>query len=967
MKLKHRITGTILAIVFATTSALPAAGIPNLKTAPAPKVAAAPRVPAPPKVISPPKIPAAPRVPVVSAAPRVPKVPALKIPATPKVPAVVKVPTVKIPVVKTPAAPKMPAIKSPVVKVPATAKVPVAATLVKAPVSSKVVASNTPAKIPGVSTTVSTKSSEDQTSKRAVDSSSAVARQKKGERKADAKTDADKKRVVIVMGYKAKHDAEKSNQNDGSQSPESARVEKPVKKEKDFTGIEEAYRRMQASEEADQTGDDSKDPYVRNGGIDRDQLSKDERLIADFENDQTGAQRLLDDARKPRDPNAPATPDDEEDGLRVPVSVTRGRIKDIAKVEGVGQITGLNGDEPELVDAKDDIARGVVRDPKLVDRLVDKVANKGVDKQFGEAPDVDVEGLTRIGDALKKRGKYKEARDYYDQAIDALKNGGKNSAAYRLQVIAEVDKGLRPAGDLDRVVKPGGAGTKEPAATEPGAGDGPATAPAPVTTPAPQDTAPAPAPAGQRVADGVASKDKDKPASTPGAGPVGQGTAAAGQDVNAGQPANTGAQDTAAQDGASAGISNQLGSDTQNVGANSPQNAAAETPSSNNDVAGNNEAPSSNPNATVSSPEDEIVLGSPGNNNETIGHTQSADGNTGGSVVYRDDGTFTATVTTVTRDADGKVVSSTTTTVEGTYSEGTDGQRHHNPTSSTTTENSSSSNGQGAGTGGEGSGSNSNDSDGDDDKDDDKSTTTDTTDTNTETEADETTEANDDTAEASEEGTPNPEARERGGRSGRMAEATQGRVGGEEQRNQRKGLDQRKNGNGAAGPDAKENGSSGVLLTAQEQKLFAKNLGMKSGGGVTTPAENDRSFAVTERDMKDIAARRGSLINPATAGDGKGGSGVVFGKKGFAPGAGGAPAPAPKGKQSSDDINGGSGVEGGSPSTGAGSGTGGSTGSIFGGTAGPGVSPVRAGAAAASAVRGANVRVNAAQMSNVQR
>jgi len=119
--------------------------------------------------------------------------------------------------------------------------------------------------------------------------------------------------------------------------------------------------------------------------------------------------------------------------------------------------------------------------------------------------------------------------------------------------------------------------------------------------------------------------------------------------------------------------------------------------------------------------------------------------------------------------------------------------------------------------------------------------------------------------------------------------------------------------------------------------------------------------------MKDIAARRGSLINPATAGDGKGGSGVVFGKKGFAPGAGGAPAPAPKGKQSSDDINGGSGVEGGSPSTGAGSGTGGSTGSIFGGTAGPGVSPVRAGAAAASAVRGANVRVNAAQMSNVQR
>lgn len=968
MKLKHRITGTILAICFATTTALPAAGIPQLKSPPkavsAPRVpaAVAPRIPVVPKV----NVPSIPKVPVV-------KVPTVKVPVTPRIVSAPKIPVVKaapkipatprivsapkVPVVKAPAAPKIPTIKTPVVKVP------VVAAPAKVLDTSKLAASSTASKIPASSSAVSSKSSDNQTSKRAVDSSSAGARQKKGEKKADAKTEADKKRVVVVMGYKAKHDAEKGNQNDGSQSSASASTAaKPQKKEKDFTGIEDAYRRMQESEAADASGDDSKDPYAKNGFIDRDLLNKDERLIADFENDQTGAQALLDDAKKPKDPKAPATPDEDEDDDRVPVSVTRGRIKDVAKVEGTGQLTGLNGDEKELVDAKDAIARGVVRDPKDVDRLVDKVANKGVDKQFGEAPDVDVDGLTRIGDALKKRGKFKEARDYYEQAIDALKNGGKNSAGYRLNVIADVGHGFRPARDLDRVVKPGGAATKAPVTASPGTGNGPATSPAPVTAPAPQDSAPAASPVGQRIADGVGSKGKDKAASTPAAAPAGTGAAAVGTDVAAGQPASTGVQDTAAEQGASAGVSNQLGTDTQNVGANSPQNAAAETPSSNNEVAGNNEAATGNPNASVSSPEGEIVLGSPGNDTDFV-HTQSADGNTGADISYNSDGTFTATITTVTRDANGSITSSETTTMTGTWSEGTDGQKHHNPTSETTTtsDGSAPANGQG------GQGSSDSDSDSDDDDNDSTtdSTTTETTDTTTETEADETTEANDDTAEASDEGTPNPEARERGGRSGRVAEQTQGRVGGEEQRNQKKGLDQRKNGNGAGGPNPEDNSSSGVLLTVQEQKAFAKNLGMKSGGGVTTPSEKDRSFAVTERDMKDIAARRGSTINPAGGGEGNGGSGLAFGKKGFAPVTGGAPAPAPKGAQSSDIDGGEGGEEGGAPRTG--SGTGGATGSIFGGTSGPGVSPVRAGAAAASSVRGANVRVNAAQVNNVQR
>jgi hypothetical protein len=152
MKLKHRITGTILMIAFATTTALPAATIPNIKASavkvPAtPKVVAAPKVPVVPKIPAAPKVPvvpkivSAPKVPVVKVptAPKIPtvKVPVVKVPATPKTPTVVKMPAVKVTSVKVPATPKtpavvkVPAVKVPSVKAPSTPKTP---TVVKAPV-----------------------------------------------------------------------------------------------------------------------------------------------------------------------------------------------------------------------------------------------------------------------------------------------------------------------------------------------------------------------------------------------------------------------------------------------------------------------------------------------------------------------------------------------------------------------------------------------------------------------------------------------------------------------------------------------------------------------------------------------------------------------------------------------------------------------------------------------------------------
>ena len=834
MKTPHRITGSILAIVFATTSVLPAAGIPQIKAPPSIKAA--------PRIVSPPKVPVAPRVPVV----KVPSVP--KVPTAPKVP-VVRVPGVKVPkvpVVKVPVAPKIPTVRVPVVKVPVTPKIPVAPRIVKTPSAPKIPAVKTPSlKTSAVvtqpritKTPVLVKTP--QIAKTPVVRSAVVI-----SKPSPVKTATGNSGNTIASITSAPPPDTRASVQGGNGSNGDSDSTKSKKKGRDFSDIEGAYRRQQESENAD---GGAADPYAIHGGFDRAKFQRDERLIAAFENEQTGAQDLLDGSKKP-DPSAP----DDDD--KTPVAVTRGRIKDLSKIEGTGQLVGLKGNEPELVDAKDQVARGKVRDPKAVDRLVDRVANKGVDQQFGEAPDVDVDGLTRIGDALKKRGKLKQAGDYYDQAIDALKNGGKNSAKYRLGVIAEVGKGVRPSKDLDRVIKPGGPGK--------GSADK-----APVAVSAPAAGAPAGVAGGsvgQNIGDRITIKDAtkapvaDSSASSPAASPA---------------PATTPVETPAAN----VGEAPQSGRDVAQASA--PAAApAAEAPSS--------QAPAQNaPTASVASPEDEIVLSSPGNNAD-FSHNQSNNDNTSTEVSHHPDGTFSVVVTTVTRDDQGNISSTTTQTITGTYTEGDDGQAHHTVTGTTTTTSDNSGNGNG-----------------NDDKDDDKNDSPDTPDADTSADAEpaETTESEDGTAEASEEGTPNPEARDSNGYTGRLADKTGGRLGGDEQRRQNGAIDQRKNGNGAGGPNPERNTSSGVLLTKEEQSAFAKNLGMKRGGGVTTPTEEPNTPAVTDRDLKDIEARLGSTINPAGDKGTKGGSGQALGKKGFAP-AGGAPAPAPRGVQAARAAN----------------------------------------------------------------
>jgi hypothetical protein len=390
MKLRHRLTATILLIAFATTSALPAAGIPNLK-APAAIKTAAPRAVTPPKVPVV-KIPAAPKIPAT------PKVPVVKIPAAPKVP-VVKTPVVpkvvslpKAPIaIKVPQAPKTTAVKTPVIRVtkaPAVAALPKAPALVKSPVTRLPVAAK-PSPI------------------------------------ASSQSSPPPNRIMTVQGGNGSAD-------------QSDDASKKSKKTKDYSDIINAYRRQQQSDAAES---DKGDPYFKNGVFLRDQFVADEHLVADYYNDQLGAKDLLGDA---------ANQDD------VPVAVARGRIKDLARVEAAAQLTGLDEDTPELVKAKQAIASGKVRNPKDIGRLIQDVANKGVDDAFGAAPPVSVSDLTKQGDAFADAGMHKEARDLYDQAADALRNGGRNSAGFRLSVIADVQAGTRPQSDLNRVSTPHG-------------------------------------------------------------------------------------------------------------------------------------------------------------------------------------------------------------------------------------------------------------------------------------------------------------------------------------------------------------------------------------------------------------------------------------------------------------------------------------------------------------------------------
>jgi len=944
MKLRHRLTATILLIAFATTSALPAAGIPNLKTPATIKaVSAPPRVTTPPRVVTPPKVPVVPVIPKIPAVPKIVQAPVVKAPATPRVPAI-KVPVVKAPTIKVPAAPKLPTtprsvkapvvvkvptapkpvltVKVPAVKQPAVVKAPVAvkpAVVISKPSSIATKASDKGSKggnsladityAPPPNTTVTIQGGNKSGGNSSSNTSSAADQNVADHLAALGFSDAEAAKIIAQLkdpatraaaeaAVKGKSDAEATRQlisglvGDEKAAEIGKKLADPAtrqKTEKNLKLVMEASANLQlAGVDADKAARIT-DSFIRNGETDPKVIN--EIVGRVIIKDLTG-----------KDVPQSATDDDAD------ATTALDLVKTVLDAKANLELVGATDDDKAAQDAIAEIIKNRVTDPKQVRKIVEAAATTVLEEQGILPPakpgETLQDRLARAAEEQKKPSEPKEPKKPVKKPgkepvslADSFKGrlasivgaeegkGPRNNTGSSPSVLEIVFGSKKPRTDGPKGVKDGkftsgsirGENVKGSGAGK-GAGKGKA-----------GEVGDA---AGRFV--GKVSQQFDTggplPAKDPDNSPIKDPTRSPNQPVN-GTPVDNNTPpapegNAAAPDNAATGNAEVSGE--QNLPNTNPQQGDATDPAgSNMDTSTGTytvtDAPTTNADGTTTV--GFTVTGSPGG---------AEDGNY--VTTYFSDGTYITE--RVTPDGGHELVGGgngtppnvqegdSTNVVQG--GEAVFAGDDSGDTTSTTDNNGD--------TSGNGDGNNNND-DGDDDNDDDNSTDTPAATTESEDAPADTAETNDDTAEASQEGTPNPEATERGSRGGRMAEATQGRVGGDEQRRQNKGLDQRKNGNGAGTPNPEGNTSSGVLFTPEEQKAFNTLIGMKRGNGVTTPTGEDTNVAVTERDLKDIAARRGSLINPASGSDGKGGSGLSFGKKGFAPGTSGAPAPAPKGQQ----------------------------------------------------------------------
>lgn len=100
-----------------------------------------------------------------------------------------------------------------------------------------------------------------------------------------------------------------------------------------------------------------------------------------------------------------------------------------------------------------------------------------------------------------------------------------------------------------------------------------------------------------------------------------------------------------------------------------------------------------------------------------------------------------------------------------------------------------------------------------------------------------------------------PDCDNSGGRAGRIAEATQGRLGGDEVKNNQRALDIAAGG-GYTDPPANSDATSGIM-TPEELEAALKAIGIASGGGIDAPSKEPDQYIPTERDIRDALIRAG--------------------------------------------------------------------------------------------------------------
>lgn len=532
-------------------------------------------------------------------------------------------------------------------------------------------------------------------------------------------------------------------------------------------------------------------------------------------------------------------------------------------ISGALQNLGADADDPEVIDAVKEGAKLGVATPEAARIVMEKGAQKVLDKQ-GFTPAKPGESLNdRLGREAEEQKKLQAELDA-KKAADAARAASKARAAAAAQQAAKARAGNIGSGAISQ----GAAGSTNAGRSVSskvkvavGGGTGSTSGAGTARTGTGTDASKSTGVGGSARMDNASSR---LAAGSGGNSVAGQPTSGSAPTTNPGTP--TGAP--AAADSAPAA---SQPADTRN----DTVTATIETPAAENASQVNNTgaaSPGANSGGATPSPSNssvstgDFLVGSPGNQ-EAPGfkHYDTDNPNVGVGINYAADGTYTGVVTVVTKDAAGNIVSITETPISGTWGKDASGQPK--PATQTMGETTDATPGQSSQSTASNDGQQSTENsdgqqdssdDGKDDDDDDKDSDDDKNgedpppadetaadDASTETKTEESKEAST---------TPNP-MDIGGGDPSQLAARTGGRIGNQEARRQQRGLDLARFG-GAAGPNPEGKGGVPTLLTPEEKANAERALNMRKGAGVTNPNPLGKgSVVATDRDLKEMHLR----------------------------------------------------------------------------------------------------------------
>ncbi len=566
---------------------------------------------------------------------------------------------------------------------------------------------------------------------------------------------------------------------------------------------------------------------------------------------------------------------DEVFGKEVTKLVPAGKLgrtvfTSLVGIRGAMQNLGADSDDTDVVDMIKEGAKLGVSTPEAARIIMEKGAQKVLDKQGFTAAKPGESLNDRLAREVEEQKKL-QAELNAKKAADAARAASKARAAAAAQLAAKAKAGNIGSGAISQ----GAAGStnagrsvssKVKVAVGGGTGStsGAGTARTGTGTDASKSTG----------VGGSARMDNASSRLAAGSG----GNSVAGQPTSGSAPTTNPGTPTGAPAAADSAPATAQPADTRN----DTVTATIETPAAENASQVNNAgaaSPGANSGGATPSPSNssvstgDFLVSSPGNQ-EAPGfkHYDTDNPNVGVGINYAADGTYTGVVTVVTKDAAGNIVSITETPISGTWGKDASGQPK--PATQTMGETTDATPGQSSQSTTDNDGQQStensdsqqdSDDDGKDDDDDDKDDDDDDKDSDDDKNGEDPPPADETAADDASTETKTEESKEAsttpnpmdigGGDPSQLAARTGGRIGNQEARRQQRGLDLARFG-GAAGPNPEGKGGVPTLLTPEEKANAERALSMRKGAGVTTPNPLGKgSVVATDRDLKEMHLR----------------------------------------------------------------------------------------------------------------